>query len=379
MTPERKQKWTCQACRCRMPKSDNSDTPVRSQYPEAARKMYTSSERNNITSRKKTTKNDSSYSEPNLLTKERLMSGGGLLKAVDDDESEAINLLGDTICTEDQESTMHTDIQAELTLKNLNETITQSLKENNKLIITELRNTIQIEINKTITQLRAEMELKTNALSKQNDQRKEDIKELNEEIKKLKIENKKLKRDIEDLSAKIQPSETNTPELNTKKIVIYGLAEIYKEPEYDLHTRLIELFYETMNVDLTGYIEEVYRIGRKSSNNRPMVIELLSKRMVKYILSNGRYLQGTRVAVSDFLDENARKKRQILREEIIKARRKGLHAVIRNNQLFIEGKLINLKEEIDKKQYDIETENERIKNHNAIQVKGGYMLRYKRK
>ncbi|CAB3246509.1 unnamed protein product [Arctia plantaginis] len=81
-----------------------------------------------------------------------------------------------------------------------------------------------------------------------------------------------------------------------------------------------------MNVDLTGYIEEVYRIGRKSSNNRPLVIELLSKRMVKYILSNGRYLQGTRVAVSDFLDENARKKRQILREEIIKARRKGLHA-----------------------------------------------------
>lgn len=97
-----------------------------------------------------------------------------------------------------------------------------------------------------------------------------------------------------------------------------------------------------MHVDLTGYIEETYRIGRNELKNRPLVIELISKRMVKHIKENRNYFQGTGLYLTDFLDKKAQKERFLLREEMIKARKKGLHAVIRNNQLLVEGKRMSI-------------------------------------
>lgn len=142
------------------------------------------------------------------------------------------------------------------------------------------------------------------------------------------------------IQAKIQRN------LTAKKIVLFGFPEYYKEPESVLYNRINETFRDILGVDLVGYIEATYRIGKYNDNkNRPLVIELLSKRMAKYITENSKYFQGTQISISDFLDENARKTRRYMREEMLKARRKGLHAVIRNNQLYIEGKNTNLRNE----------------------------------
>lgn len=85
----------------------------------------------------------------------------------------------------------------------------------------------------------------------------------------------------------------------------------------------------------------MYRVGRKVTNNRPLVIELLSKRMTRYIVSSSQCFQGTGLGVSEFLDAKSRKDRAQMREELIKAGQNGHHAIIRNNQLYIDGKRAN--------------------------------------
>lgn len=254
-------------------------------------------------------------------------------------------ILGDTIYEEEKQASRNK--QTELTLKNLSEIIMVRLKDNNKSIIAEIKNTIKTEIELAIKKIKEDLEQETKQLQEENEQRKEDIKLINSKIENLTIQNKSLKQEIIDLKTIIKNSEkqVNCSDNNSKKIVLYGLPEYNKETDCDLYNRLIDLFRELQNVDLTGYIENMRRIGRYGTRNRPLEIELLSKRMAKYVIENNEYFYGTRMSVSEYLDENARKKRQLLRDQMIDARKKGQHAVIKNNQLYIEGKLQNSFEE----------------------------------
>lgn len=294
-----------------MPKFDNTDTPVRSQSM-ILQQNITPNEDNNITIRKPT-KIRTSHFETSF------------------EES----LLGDTLQTPENNS--GNQIQTELTLQNLSEMIMIRLKENNESIISDLRSTIQMEINKAISKLTEDFEQKTNYLSKQNDQKKQEIEKVNTKIETLIRENEKLKQEILEIKYNSTPTTVQCTESNLKKIVVYDFAEYLTEPEPLLHDRLIHMFRDILQVDLTGYIENIYRVGKNTARTRPLIIELISKRMVKYILNNGHYFQETRISISEYLDENARKERQYLREEMMKARNKGLFAVIRNNKLYIEG------------------------------------------
>lgn len=318
MDAERRSTWTCQMCKNRLPKSNNQNTPLQGPHHLSVEQhsMTHSPSNNNVTMRKKTinTNNDTLSS---------------------DDTS----ILGDTFY-QDKET---------LLLSKLNETIIQRLEENTKLIISELKKTIQFEIQKTIEQFKEEIYKKTDTLTKQQDIFKEDIQNINTELTRMQAENERLANEIKDLSSKISPSTHGMPheieciDVKSKKIVLYGFHELYNETEYDLHSRLIELFRELMHVDLTGYIENMYRIGKKTHSIRPLVVELLSKRMANYITNNSQCFQGTRFAISTFLNDKERKERQFLREEMIKARKKGMHAIIRNNQLIVDGKRVNMK------------------------------------
>lgn len=308
--------WKCLDCYCKIPKRGNINTPIRPQEHDS-RPITSPPEINNVTIRR-------------------------TIKPMNDTTSSLdLSLLGDTIYAQDEGKTPQSITQTELTLQNIGEMIMLRLKENNRSIITELQNTIQLELNKAILKLREDFERETNCLLRQNEERKMDIQHVNTEIENLKIENEKLKTEIESLKTRSNTSQTNCTESYSKKIVLYGFDEYYKEPVNNLHIRLINLFREFMNVDLMGYIEETYRIGKRSSKNRPLVIEILSKRMVSYLKENSNVFRGTRLFLSEFLDDEARRERKLLREEMLKARRKGLYAVIRDNQLFIDGKIIN--------------------------------------
>ncbi|CAH0605393.1 unnamed protein product [Chrysodeixis includens] len=319
MTPEQKQKWKCQTCRSKEPKTGNLNTPIRQLEHKLNKPSNPPEEQTNTP-------------ESNITIRKKLKNSSFNVTLSDS------SFLGDTICSEDRENY----ISPNPSLQNLSELIMQRLKENNKYIISEIKNTIEDEIKKAIFKLKEELEGRTNILTKQNEERILEIKNINEKIEVLSKQNETLKAEIKELQTLKTTSEPKLTEENSKKIVIYGFSEHHNESEWELHSRLIDMFHDILNVDLTGYIEEIYRMGRKNTKTRPLVIELLSKRMSKYIIENGNYFQGTGIFITEFLNENARKHRNLLREEMLKARKNGQYAIIRNNKLFIEGKQVTL-------------------------------------
>lgn len=97
------------------------------------------------------------------------------------------------------------------------------------------------------------------------------------------------------------------------------------------------MFRELMNININGFIESVKRMGR-NGNRRPLMIELISKRMKKYVLENASCFRNTGYAIADILDSVALQNRKKIQEGLRIARKEGKHAVIRNNKLYINGK-----------------------------------------
>lgn len=316
MTTEYRQKWKCQACYCKMPKTGNMDTPA--QASDCIQPVQCNSpEINNITIRK--TAPTSTYHNESI-------------------NSDDMSLLGDTVYHDNTE----TDSLSKLTLNNLSDIIRQSLQENNERIISRLQSTIQKEINNSMKLLREEFSQVVKNLNDQNNERKIEIEQLSLKIEQLTMENESMKKEIKEIATMTQRN--NSSEQNCKKIVIHGFAEYYREPEIDLHNRIHGLFQELLHVDLTGYIEDTYRIGHFRSGKRPLVIELISKRMTRHILNHKDWLQNTGLSISEYLDKTARLKRKHMRDEMFSARKNGLYAVIKNDQLYIEGKIVNLED-----------------------------------
>jgi hypothetical protein len=106
----------------------------------------------------------------------------------------------------------------------------------------------------------------------------------------------------------------NPPVENSRMLVLYGLDETRFETESLVHNRVINAFFDITQVDLTGYIEDLVRIGHRG-RRRPLKIELLSKRMTRYLLSNVKMFRNTGLWISPLLDENGLQERKSLREK----------------------------------------------------------------
>lgn len=315
MTSEHKEQWKCPACYCKTPRTGNLDTPIRSSNSEQ-QVIYKSPEISHVTHRKNVTSQNN-----------------------DTLGSEDLSLSGDTICP----GLVEPGHQTELTLQSVSDVINRSLQENNKNIIAQLQTTIQTEVRKAIQLLKEEFKQDIHILNEQNKSRISEIKQLNEKIDKLKNDINLLENEMHSLKTKkpLISSDTGNSENVCKKFVLFGLDEYFRESECDLYGRLHEIFRDLMQVDLSGYVEDTYRIGRYSkSGYRPLVVELISKRMVKYLIENRHYLHNTGLSISEFLDRPSRLKRKAMREQMLMARKNGLHAVLRNNQLYIDGKQI---------------------------------------
>ncbi|XP_063538167.1 uncharacterized protein LOC134747474 [Cydia strobilella] len=259
--------------------------------------------------------------------------------------------------SEQHESQIH---RPNVTLEQISELLDRKLELQKTSIISEInaqlkmemKTLIQNEIKCCLSNYKAEMDLNMNSLTVDQSVLNKKIDALTLRINSLEAEYTSLKNEskIKEPNNQIDTSIVNNslassyvPESNSRKFVVYGIAEYYQESEWDLHNRVIEAFRDLMEVDLVGYIEETYRVGRRSNRNRPLVVELISKRMTKYILKNNHYLRGTGLFISEFLDANSLKERNAMREKMFEARKKGLHAVISNNQLIVDGKIVDLK------------------------------------
>ena len=247
-----------------------------------------------------------------------------------------------TMSTEDIQDCKEITVDAQNTSFSLNN-LSLVIQQNNHTILTQIKDTIQAEINKAMINLREGIKQETNLLFSQNKEIKTDLEKMKTEIEMLKHENKQLKTELNKIKNESQNKNNENqnylqPESHSKKIILYGLSEYHDETEHDLHYRVLDIFRSLLNVDLTGYIEETRRIGRKFFNKtRPLEIELISKKMTKYIIENKYYIQDENLSISEFLDKNTLQLRKMMREKMFSARKEGLHAVIRNNKLYIEG------------------------------------------
>lgn len=158
---------------------------------------------------------------------------------------------------------------------------------------------------------------------------------------------------------------------NKKKIVLHGLEEYSEETEDSMHSQAIDIFYEVLNVNLEGYIEDIKRIGT-NTDHRPLEIELLSKRMASHILKNRQYFRNYNLTVTEYLDKNELNKRRELTKVLRFERKNGNHAVIRNNILYINGKeYTNILVNRDKNQdlYNTQTKDNKQEQNSNTQPK----------
>lgn len=199
--------------------------------------------------------------------------------------------------------------------KLLDTKLDEKLENNKQSILLEIQSTVQTEITRAISDFRKEITQNTEVLKSDQKIFKDDLSKVTERIKRLELENNKLKNEIQDLKNTSNYLKQTDSTENTKKIVIYGLTENYGETEFDLEKRIEFALMDILGVNLTGYIENISRIGRRGPR-RPVQVELISKKMTRHILSNCRYFKSTGLFVTEYLDGQALQNRKQQRSQL---------------------------------------------------------------
>lgn len=339
MGPEHKRAWKCQACRCNMPKQDNTNTPVRS------------ADENNITLRRKAT----SSQDQNAIMSLNL--------SVDEQMQHDESVHGDTINI----SNNHPQDQAlpQTTLDQLCRFLTEKLDSTRSSIINEIKAVLQQEITSTISSLKTDFSQRTDDLANEQRKMQSKIDELNKKILTLETQLNNLHNQTTTITATKPENKINPPakELsvnnNSKKIVLHGLDEYYGETEANVYDRIVQMFYELLNVNIDGYVEQLTRIGRRG-HQRPLEIEFIGKRITKSLLEQSHYLRGTQYTITEYMTAEELRKRREIRKILQEARAQGKYAVIKNNKLYINGE-----EYVEKESKDSNHNSNNNNNNNA--------------
>lgn len=341
MTVEHKRKWICPQCKSKEPKKGNTNTPVRLQLAvptvdnclsESTNKLSPKIDVDNVTRRKKTILN---YADDTSLYIDNTLP-----------EGDTINL------TEESSHILLMELRA---LRSQFDTHSQKQEVRDS----ELKNTIN-ELQKSINcindkymMLETEFKVVTASIEQNNTKIKElerENKQLRQELTQTKelvsiivhtpgqntssnslsslnmVNNQEEMHDKQNMAggslgkSETRKSLTNRSvnnENNSKILVLYGLDELWYETEAELHDRVIDVFQSITQVDLTGYIEDLARIGQRGSR-RPLKVELLSKRMTKYLLTHVTLFKNTGLWISEILDQKGlqdRKERRDIRRK----------------------------------------------------------------
>ncbi|KAL0853095.1 hypothetical protein ABMA27_012865 [Loxostege sticticalis] len=264
MDRERKLYWKCPKCKSNQRKLDNTDTPVRDQGDLCT-------ERNNVTVRRKIT---TVQNEGDSLLLDDTLPGGDTIEAT------CSHNISEAILMELKQLRMQMSDQA----------TKQEARDRELTDTIKLMQTCILNITNQNTSLASE--LKTLRMTTENNAKR---------IDDLEKENLKLRQELnQTIQEKIYTDEKNT------------------STEYELHERVLNVFYDIAGVDLTGYIEEISRLGKRG-NRRPLKIELLSKKITKHLISSVQYFKNTGLWLSTFLDEKGLQKRKQERDDYRKA------------------------------------------------------------
>lgn len=205
------------------------------------------------------------------------------------------------------------------------EQVSELFQRNNKYILQAIQNTIQKEIENVLKDLKTEFKQNIEDIKINQITIEEKISMLEKNIINLEKENSKLQTVIKEIKEesnslkayahKITPENQQyytTPDYS-KTIVLYGLNEYNGENDTNLEITINNAFMDIAEINLTGYVEELNRIGR-TGTRRPIRIELISKRMATYILNNARCFRHSGLYVSKYLNKEALDERRKQRE-----------------------------------------------------------------
>lgn len=296
MTVDHKSKWKCQECIYKMTKTNHTSTPIK---PNATPKGFPSPDLNNTVRRK-----------PNISNIRPIVS----VNPTEDSETSVDGITDNTI------HSAQSTVTQPATLEQISRLLDSKLHEIRSSIISDIRNTIQIEVNNAMKSLNFEVERNLETLTKE------------QEITQNKIQ--ALDTKIEDIQQQLIELE------NPKKIILFGLREGQQEGVNDLMSHVSQAFSDILGINLYPYIEDIKRIGKKGTN-RPVTIELISKRMTKHILDSSRKFRHTGLAIDEYLNGHKLQERNELRKQLMISRKDGQHAVIKNSKLYVNGKLYN--------------------------------------
>lgn len=313
MSKERKSSWKCPQCISKAKKTDNTHTPIRSnlQTDTLERKNWDESACN-VTQRTK---------RPQIVDKDCSIMSNDTLPD------------GDTVIFSPSQNNCNIIVEFRTLEKVIRSFLSDQEKREEKLCAS--LNHLQMGINGINDRLNT-METNMLMVEKKTETHSEKITNLEKEIEFLKQEVAQIKINSSTISSSYKdckPTSTGTtnipqiynqnnaieikhhsnsstliPNVSThdeehdRLFVLYGLEEYRDETEHQLHGRIIDVFSQISGTNVAGFVEEITRIGHRGWR-RPLKIEMLSKRMTKYLLANRNYFRGSGLWISEYLDE----------------------------------------------------------------------------
>lgn len=337
-----KHTWQCESCakkRKGSAEEQASQTRLVQETPKTSKESKQTCPDNQ---RDETHRLDETESRITLRKKPSQQIERNSVASISDDD---LSVLGDTINSDMSFKTnMASEPVLQISISQLKTILDEKLKNNNQALIADLKNTILTEITNSVADIKRNMEQTTKTFVKEQNAINDKVKKIDAHIQNLEAEQNNMKAEIRKLQDSItKPAEVNPTqnqcqetEENKKKLVLYGFMEHPYENEYDLLQRISHAFHDILELNINPYIETVRRIG-KIGFKRPIEIELISKRMVNYLLQNSHCFQNTGLSVSEFVSGPTLQQRNHLRQALREARRSGRKANIRGNKLYIEG------------------------------------------
>lgn len=175
-------------------------------------------------------------------------------------------------------------------------------------------------VNDLFNKMKLELEKHTKQIIEQFDEK---LEPLSIEIKELKLENQELKEQIRHMEK----------DKRANNIILFGLKENEKSS-----TELIETAKQKIITDLNISLEnrdinKIYRLGRKSSKDRPVLVSFTNYWKKREITRNKNKLK--EVYIAEDYPKEILEKRKELKEKLIEERNKGNFAIINYDKLIV--------------------------------------------
>lgn len=166
-----------------------------------------------------------------------------------------------------------------------------------------------------------------------------ELDEQNAKIAELVKENSELKKKLDNQQ---QAWEANKRRNN---LVFYGIGESQKEDFNAVKTAIIDLCNNVLKIELKeDDLNYIYRLGVVTGRPRPVLVSFVSNIKKACVLNNSNKLKGTRIYISQDMDESRRRRRLLLRRIRDYVKSIGKNCFIRGEGIIMDEKIYSYDE-----------------------------------